>query len=99
MTSGVQGGGRSLNAVEERHIKAEGNTPVLLRLRCHAKGRKTVLACTASTGTPTQSSKNTKYTKYDEKYVKREQSTTQEKSKESNTKITEKVKLNITFSG
>ena len=97
MTSGVQGGGRSLNAVEERHIKAEGNTPVLSR--CHAKGRKTVLACTASVGTPTQSSKNTKYTKYDKKYVKREQSTTQEKSKESNTKITEKVKLNITFSG
>ena len=56
--SRVQGGGRSLNAVEERHIMAKGNTPALLRLRCHAKRRKAVLACIASAGSPMLNLKN-----------------------------------------
>ena len=54
-TSGDQGGERSHNEVEERHIQAEGTSPVLLRLRCIIKGRRgTVLDHTARAGAPMQ---------------------------------------------
>ena len=82
---------------QERHIKAKGYTPALLRLMCHTKGRETVLVSTASAGTPLQDLKTESTQSTMKGCEKREHDTIQEKSKESKTKITEKVKLNLTI--